>query len=224
MRSFKVQEKEITVWPAAASGSPVIYLNTFDREKDGVYRELQKRNLPDFTLACICNLNWDHDMTPWYCPPINKMDTPCTGGADDFLKVLTEEIVPKTEKELDGEPAWRGIAGYSLAGLFAVYAVYRTDLFSRTASMSGSLWFPDLIDYMTSHEMAVCPDAAYFSLGDRESKTKNKYLKTTQDNTDQIQKYFAGRGIDSVFVLNPGNHYVNAEKRTADGIEWILRK
>ena len=45
----------------------------------------------------------------------------CTGGADDYLRHLTTEIIPTAEKELAGVPSWRGIAGYSLAGLFALY-------------------------------------------------------------------------------------------------------
>lgn len=58
-------------------------------------------------------------MTPWYMGPISKHDTPCTGGADDYLKLLLDEIMPEAEALLPGAPAWRGLAGYSLAGLFA---------------------------------------------------------------------------------------------------------
>lgn len=63
---------------------------------------------------------------------------PFTGGADNYLRLLTEEIIPAAEKEINGVPCWRGIAGYSLAGLFALYGIYQTDLFSRVGSMSGS--------------------------------------------------------------------------------------
>ncbi len=224
MRSFTIEGKDISVFPAQNSGSPVVYLNTFAAEGDKVYRQMQKDGAPDFTLVAISKLNWDHDMAPWDSPPLTRMDTPCSGGADDFLALLTQKIMPEAEKDIKGEPAWRGISGYSLAGLFAVYAPYKTELFSRVASMSGSLWFPNIKEYIFGHEFARRPDAVYLSLGDKESKTRNEFLKTTQGNTDEIQKFYAGKGIDSVFVLNPGNHYINAEKRTADGIEWILRK
>ena len=52
---------------------------------------------------------------------------PYTGGADDYLQLLTKEIIPTAEKEVGGVPRWRGIAGHSLAGLFALYSIYRTD-------------------------------------------------------------------------------------------------
>ncbi len=224
MRSFSVEGKEISVWPADGDNRPVIYLNTFAAEGEKVYNQMQKDGAPDFSLVAVSKLDWDHDMAPWDSPPLSRMDTPCSGGADDFLKLLEEEIVPEAEKDLRGEPAWRGITGYSLAGLFAVYAPYKSDLFSRVASMSGSLWFPNIKEYIFGHEFVRQPDAVYLSLGNKESRTRNEFLKTTEGNTDEIQKFYAKKGIDSVFVLNPGNHYVNAEKRTADGIEWILRK
>ncbi|MCD8212416.1 MAG: alpha/beta hydrolase [Oscillospiraceae bacterium] len=224
MISLKIEGKDVKVFPAGEPGRPVVYLNTFAKEGERVRRQLEKMKAPDCTLVAIGNLDWNHDMAPWDIPPISKNDTPCTGGADDFLQVLLEQILPEAEKNVEGEPAWRGITGYSLAGLFAIYSLYRTDVFSRAATMSGSLWFPDLKEYIFSHEMKAKPDAVYFSLGEKESKTKNPYLKTVQENTDEIQKFYAGKGIDSVFVLNPGNHYVNAFKRTAAGIDWILER
>ena len=82
------------------------------------------------------------------------------------------------EKQIAGISRWRGIAGYSLAGLFALYAIYQTDLFSHVGSMSESLWFPGMKEYIFSHEPKCRPDCMYFSLGDKESKTRNTVLKS----------------------------------------------
>lgn len=125
---------------------------------------------------------------------------------------------------MQGRILWRGLAGYSLAGLFALYSLYQTDLFSRVASMSGSLWFPGFTDYVFSHEMKKRPEHLYFSLGNQECRTRNPYLKTVQDNTEKIEHYYAQCGINTVFQLNPGNHYKNAVQRTAAGISWILNR
>lgn len=73
-----------------------------------------------------------------------------TSGADGYLRLLINQIIPKAESLLQGTPAWRGIAGYSLAGLFALYSIYQTDAFSRVASVSGSLWFPGIKEYVVS--------------------------------------------------------------------------
>ena len=128
------------------------------------------------------------------------------------------------EKEITGAPSWRGIVGYSLAGLFALYAIYRTDLFSRVGSMSGSLWFPGIKDYIFSHEPKRQPDHMYFSLGDKESKTRNPILRSVRQNTEEIQAFYQSRGIGTVFKLNPGNHYSHAAERTAAGIVWLLNR
>lgn len=224
MISFTVENKKVSVFPAAGPDRPVIYLNTFANEGKQVLQALQDSGCPDFTLAAVSDLEWDHDMAPWDIPPIAENDTPCTGGADDYLRLLMEKILPEAEKEVKGRPLWRGIAGYSLAGLFAVYSIYQTDLFSRVASMSGSLWFPGIKEYIFSHEMKRKPDHMYFSLGDRESRTRNRFLKCVQQNTEEIQAFYRKKGIDTMFQLNPGNHYKHAVERSAAGISWILSR
>ena len=163
-------------------------------------------------------------MVPWDSPSAFKNSRPCTGGANDYLRLLTEEIIPTAEKEITGVPSWRGIAGYSLAGLFALYAIYQTDLFSRVGSMSGSLWFPGMKEYIFSHEPKRWPDCMYFSLGNKESKTQNPVLRSVQQNTEEILAFYQNKGIDTVFQLNPGNHYNHAVKRTVEGIYWLLSR
>ena len=189
MTSFTIENKNICVYPSFIPNMPVIYLNTFAKEEDQVYKALQDIGCPDYTLVAISNLEWNHDMAPWDIPPISKDDTPCTGGANDYLQLLIEKIIPKAEQEIPGTVLWRGLAGYSLAGLFAVYSLYHTKLFSRIASMSGSLWFPGIKEYIFSHEMKGMPKHLYFSIGDKECKTNNPYLKIVQKNTEEIEAF-----------------------------------
>ena len=224
MYTYKIDGKTLTFFPRAESGAPIIYLNTFSDEGKKVYESAQAAGCPPFTLVAISDLDWNHDMVPWDSPPAFKHAEPCTGGADNYLRLLTEEIIPTAEKEIPGVPSWRWIAGYSLAGLFALYAIYQTDLFSRVGSMSGSLWFPGMKEYIFSHESKRRPDCMYFSLGDKESKTRNLVLRSVRQNTEEIQAFYQARGIDTVFQLNPGNHYDHASERTAAGIVWLLNR
>ena len=222
MTQFTIEQKHITIYPCAEPDRPVIYLNTFEKEGEQVLYVLREGGCPPFTLVSVSNLNWNYDMSPWEVPPVFKNAEPCTGGADDYLKLLIDRIVPEAEKEIKGSVLWRGIAGYSLAGLFALYSLYQTDLFSRAASMSGSLWYPGITEYISSHTMKKVPDCLYFSLGNKEARTRNPYMKSVQENTKKIEEYYRGKGISTVFQLNPGNHYKDAEKRTAAGIRWLL--
>lgn len=224
MHTFTVDCKTVSVFSSYELGSPIIYLNTFSGEGQKVYETAQAAGCPPFTLVAISNLDWNCDMAPWDSPPAFKHAEPCTGGANDYLRLLTEEIIPTAEKEITGVPSWRGIAGYSLAGLFALYAIYQTDLFSRVGSMSGSLWFPGMKEYIFSHEPKCQPDCMYFSLGDKESKTRNPVLRSVRQNTEEIQAFYRGKGIDTVFQLNSGNHYDHAAERTVAGLCWLLSR
>ena len=224
MSSFTIAEKGVDIFPSTETTAPTIYLNTFSGEGQKIYEAARAANYPQFALVAISDLDWNHDMAPWDRPAAFKNGEPFIGGADDYLRLLVEEIMPRAEKELSGPPAWRGIAGYSLAGLFALYAIYRTDVFSRVGCMSGSLWFPGFKEYVFSHEPKRRPDCIYFSLGDKESKTRNSVLRSVRQNTEEIQAFYRDKGIDPVFQLNPGNHYDHAAERTAAGIAWLLSR
>lgn len=223
-RTFEIGGKTVFVFHSNRPGSPVIYLNTYSDERQKIYEAAQATGCPPFTLMTVSDLAWNHDMAPWDSPAAFKNGEPFTGGADDYLRLLVEEIIPRAEKELVGSPAWRGIAGYSLAGLFALYAIYRTDVFSRVGCMSASVWFPGFKEYIFSHEPKRRPDCIYFSLGEKEAKTRNPVLKTVQEKTEEIQTFYQNKGIDTVFQLNPGNHFVQGIERTIAGIQWLLNR
>lgn len=221
---YTIAGKKVLIYPSSKPDRPVVYLNTVSEEGGRVYEALCELGSPAFTLVAISGLNWNHDMAPWDIPPISAGDTPCTGGANDYLRILLEEIVPKAEEQLQGRVLWRAISGYSLAGLFAVYSLYQTEIFSRAASISGSLWFPHFTEYIVSNEIKQKPEHLYFSLGDTERMTRNPYLKVVQEQTEKIEHFYRDNGIDTCFRLNPGNHFKDGIKRTAAGIEWLLER
>ena len=110
--------------------------------------------------------DWNSEFSPWEFTLNKKMSF--SGGGRRTLEWLTGECVPYCEKEysLTGE---RIICGYSLAGLFSLWAFYESQMFSGVISCSGSLWFGDWISYAESR--TAPPDSSvYLSLGDREDK------------------------------------------------------
>ena len=220
--TFSTGEKKITLYHSKEEGAPLIVLNTYTGDGESVHEAMKDVGCPDCNLLVIGNLRWDHDMTPWYCPPLSKDAEPCTGGADEYLELLTGEIMPAALERIKGVPAFTAVCGYSLAGLFAVYALYKTDAFDRAASMSGSLWFPEIVEFCRSNKMNKLPDKLYLSLGDKEARTRNQLLRTVQDNTEALAEYFGSLGIDVKCELNPGNHFKDAAARSAKGIKAIL--
>ena len=222
VEKFEAAEKEATLYHSKKSGSPLIILNNYAGDGKSVMEAVGELEEKDFNLLCVGNLKWNHDMTPWYCPPTSPQDTPCTGGADEYLRLLLNDILPECLRRVNGTPSHISIAGYSLAGLFALYALYQTDVFERAASMSGSLWFPGFKEYVLSHEMKRKPEKIYLSLGDKEAKTRNRYLKAVQENTETIAAHFREEEIDVTLEMNPGNHFKDASLRSAKGILAII--
>lgn len=222
METWTAAGKNVTLFTAARDNAPLVLLHTFEDEGESVYRAVQAMTDADYSIAAIGGLRWEDEMSPWENPPVFKGDTPFTGGADAYLSILTDRILPEILSRLSAEPAYLALAGYSLAGLFAVYASYRTALFSRVASASGSFWFPGFLEFAEKYEAASKPERVYFSLGDKESKTRNQILRTVWDHTRALQERFESAGAKTVFELNPGNHFQNATERMAKGIAWII--
>ena len=219
---FNIRNKEIALYKSTDKNAPLIVFNTFEGDGEDVYKELQNMGCTSINLLVVGNIDWNHDMSPWYMPSIYSKEKSFSGGADEYMKLLIDEILPKAKELIEGVPKFTGIAGYSLAGLFAVYAMYKTDVFDRVASMSGSLWFYDFIDYCKRNDCRKLPDKIYFSLGDKEANTRNPVLKTVQDKTIELSEYFKNLGSEVIFELNPGNHFTDTILRSAKGIKAIL--
>ena len=222
MTSLTIEQKRVDIYPSAKPGSPVIYLNTFSNAVNSVYKNLMALGCPDFCLVAVSELKWDHDMTPWYMGPISKHDTPCTGGADDYLKLLLDEIMPEAEALLPGAPAWRGLAGYSLAGLFALWASTQTDLFYGVAAASPSVWFPGWMEFEQQYPMQT--QHIYLSLGDKEERTKNTIMAAVGDNIRALHSRLAERGADCTLEWNSGGHFKDADLRTARAFRWVMEE
>lgn len=119
-------------------------------------------------------------------------------------------------------PLWLGLVGYSLAGLFSLYAATRTPLFARIASVSGSMWYWGFADYLYDNPPLSTPDCVYLSLGDREGLAKDALLATVEPYTDGVYRYLAERGYDVTYERTEGNHFCEPEARMVKGIRHLL--
>ena len=176
-------------------------------------------------VAVEPGVSWWHDMSPWPAARVFAKGEDFTGGADAHLKRLLDDVVPKIEDSvIGGSAAHRGIIGYSLAGLFAVYAITKCDSFDLCASMSGSLWFDGFIDYFTQHVDVVSKRvrAVYLAVGEREKRTRNARMKTVETCTEQTRALLAEHGVATTFNVCPGGHFDDVPQRIAEGIEWLL--
>lgn len=203
----------------------IVYLHVYDGDGLDVLSECQRIGCPPFTLVAIKPACWNDDLTPWKCPGLFADDVPFAGRAQDQLRLLEEEIIPQVEREC-GKPnsprICRTVAGYSLAGLFATWTALNSSAFSRIASASGSLWYPDFAHFATETPLACPIDCAYFSLGGKEAKTPSRLLRNVATGTDEVVAAFRSKGVPTQFESNPGNHFKEPALRMARGITWAI--
>ncbi len=174
-------------------------------------RTIRRLTGADFRLVAVKVADWDRDLSPWRAPAVFG-DRPFGGGAADTL----EEILPFCA---DGAKTYF-IGGYSLAGLFALWAAYRTDVFSGIAAASPSVWFPGFTDCMK--ENGIRCGAVYLSLGDKEEKARNPVMAAVGDRIREGYAILAGQGVRCVLEWNPGNHFRDAGLRTAKAFAWLM--
>lgn len=223
MNAFTFASKTISVFPAQSPTAPCVYVNSYGDNGGELFKTLAGLGCPDCSLVVVSALDWNRELSPWQAPSPWKNEESFSGGADEYLDLLAGKIIVLAESRAGIKPVWRAVAGYSLAGLFALYSLFKTDAFTRAVSASGSLWFPGFLDFVKSHDFKGKPDALYLSLGDKECKTKNAEMQTVRQNTDMLAGYFSSRGITTKFEMNPGNHFTESILRTAKGIAWICK-
>lgn len=204
--------------------TPIIIVPTFEKESTNLWEELQDFDSPNFIFAAVTIENWESDLSPWKAKKVFKGGSDFGSGADEQIKILTDTVLPQIRRQTGISDGPCYIAGYSFAGLFALYSLYRTTFFSGAASVSGSLWFPGFTDFAINHKFPRKPDALYFSLGDKESSTRNEIMKTVGENTERLFTHYNKQKITCTYEINPGNHFQEPEKRLAKGIAWLLKE
>ena len=213
--------RRVHVYPGASHDAPLVVLNSYSGDGSDVLAELRGMTDADLSLASIAIDDWNDSMSPWPADPVFGGE-PFGGRADGYLSELVGTIIPGIRSAM-GDPSETVIAGYSMAGLFALYSVFRTDAFSAAVSASGSLWYPRMAEFMGSNPISGNVSRVYLSLGDKESKTRDRTMSRVRECTEEALAQLSSRGIEAVFEVNPGNHFSEPAKRMARGISWSLR-
>ena len=121
------------------------------------------------------------------------------GRAEDTLAWL-EQAVPGISQQYSIKEDCKVIlGGYSLAGLFALWAATQTNALYGTAAASPSVWFPGWLEYEAAQTMA--------SVG---------------DNIRALHSALTQRGKDCKLEWNAGGHFKDADLRTAKAFAWVM--
>ena len=198
---------------------------------------------------------WEENFSPWCAPRVFAKGPNFGDGAQKTLDTLINHVIPWTESELTDPPTYRVLVGYSLAGLFSLWAgvshlvAHECQLddasskpgpssqpgapyvdasvatFQRIGAVSGSFWFPGLLDYVDQQLRGgvVGLTHAYLSLGDREARTPNPQIMHVRENAELLASKLENAGITSTFELNRGNHFQNVEGRMQKALDWLVK-
>jgi len=168
----------------------------------------------DFFLIALKVASWNDDLSPWKAPAVFGNED-FGSGAEETLKEVLAELGP-----IDRNKNYL-IGGYSLAGLFALWSAYQTDVFSGVAAASPSIWFPGFLNCMKEHSLQA--GSVYLSLGDREEKTRNPVMSTVGNCIREAYEILDGAGVTCVLEWNKGNHFKEPDLRTAKAFAWVIQ-
>ena len=175
-----------------------------------------------FLFAAIPVESWNDALSPWKSPAVwGKQGF--GGNAADTLRFLTEQVIPSLKQQYPlPENVKIILGGYSLAGLFALWASTQTDLFYGVAAASPSVWFPDWIEFEQQHSIQA--QRVYLSLGDKEERTKNIVMAAVGDNIRTLHSRLAERSTDCTLEWNSGGHFKDADLRTAKAFRRVMEE
>ena len=238
---------------SSVAGAPVVYLL-------GNVADNSPVQVPESASLVTVGIDlWEQNFSPWCASRVFAKGPNFGDGAQKTLDTLIDQIIPWAESELTEPPTYRVLVGYSLAGLFSLWAGVSQSstshqaacgchpgapaapqfsataasqpddapiaTFQRIGAVSGSFWFPGLLDYV-DHQLsvrAVGLTHAYLSLGDREARTPNPQIMHVRENAELLANTLKNAGITSTFELNRGNHFQNVEGRMQKALDWLLK-
>ena len=192
-------------------------LQSMDHEVAAIAQSNRK-----YLFVAIPVESWNDALSPWEAPAVWGKES-FGGDAADTLHFLTEQVIPTLKQRFALPENVRIIlGGYSLAGLFALWASTQTDLFYGVAAASPSVWFPDWMEF--EQQRPIQTQHIYLSLGDKEERTKNLVMAVVGDNIRTLHSQLIARGADCTLEWNSGGHFKDADLRTAKAFQWAMEE
>ena len=174
-----------------------------------------------FVLAAFEVKDWTLDLLPWPDSHISREEE-AGKRAPSTLDFALKSLLPALEKDYGPLPAV--IGGFSLGGLFALWASTLTDRFRAVAAASPTLWIQDWPVYSEKHPTLA--GDVYLSLGDREEHVRNQAIARVGDRLREEHRSLLERlGPEHcTLVWETGNHFTDNDGRLARAFAWCLER
>ena len=167
-------------------------------------------------------VEWDRDYAPW--PSDELHGRPIGGGGAALYRETVDVLLPAVKARFD-RVEHTGVIGYSLGGLFALYAASQSDSpFDCAASVSGALWYEGFEDYAANAPFPQL-SRAYLSLGRKEAGRGRGPMGRVSTATERVADTLSARlGDENVcFEWNNGGHFFEIPQRLSSAIRWMCK-
>ena len=218
MKTIRYQNRNYAILGDLKASTFLMYLVDESNPED--YEQIYQKISNEFQLCMIAVSihDWQGELSPWAAPAIfGKHDF--AGNASLLLSEL-ESFWMWFEKDNQIEINQLYLCGYSLAGLFSLWASSQTNLFKKIAAVSPSVWYLNFVEYMQQNPIQT--REVYMSLGDKEANAKNKVMATVKDCFDAVIQILQKQDVVLTYEYNPGNHFQDVDLRMTKGIQQLL--
>lgn len=218
-----------------------------EEKNDGVQREVEliaQASGKGFAIVFFDCVEWARALMPWADDAVSR-DAEVGSHAPDTLRFIEHTLLPWLRERFGALPCI--IGGYSLGGLFALWAARNTDAFAAVAAASPSLWIKGWGEYAAAHPI-LSPKATiqhstlktqnstsqhittttpvHLSLGDREEHCRNQRMKRIGDcvraEYDLLCKQLSPTAV--TLRWHEGGHFGAEAERTAEAFAWCMER
>ena len=186
---------------------------SFSKEAEAIRSLAPDRS---FLLCGFPVENWSDELSPWTAPPAFG-GSGFGGRAGETLRFVTEDLIPALGT---GKRVFLG--GYSMAGLFSLWAGAEYDGFAGIAGVSPSVWFTGWRAY--ARQKPLRAGAVYLSLGVKEENTKTPGNSPSGECIRELAESLSAAGTPHILEWNPGGHFSDPTGRTARAFAWLLNR
>jgi len=215
---------KLYVYRSNVQNATTIYFLDGD-QFEGPFNHWIIKHQPPLNFVLLNANNRTDDYTPWPLQASENMPMDFGGKAEEHLSFITTHVIPFCESEYGfaSSAEKRVIGGYSLGGLFSLYAAVNTDLFRTVLSCSSSLWYPGFLDYLKEHPFKATHTKLYMSVGDQEGTTATNLTAEQTSNTMLLKNFYEPtfEPNDFKYILEEGNHGNDIPGRAWRAVEWV---
>ncbi|MFT6807310.1 MAG: putative alpha/beta superfamily hydrolase [Saprospiraceae bacterium] len=181
-----------------------------------------KREIPEMIVVAIMNVDRERDFTP--DKVITRRENN-SGGGDDFLNFLENELIPKLDKEYRTMP-YRILVGHSLGGLLTTHAYMKDNtVFNSFISIDPSFgtWDDKVMDDKIQNiNESIFERSIYLATanwGKRNLRNRDRHIRFFEAINDKCKGTFNGE----IEYFENKNHSSVPLPAFYNGLSYIFR-